>query len=70
MQLIVITLALIAIISSVITAKGYCNNLEAGLPFIQSFTPEQYGSLGQNTDIVQDEDGIIYIANCENLDYG
>ena len=44
----------IAIIVCVLSPNGQCENIEKGLPFIQSFTPGQYGALGQNTDIVQD----------------
>ncbi len=58
-----IKIYLAALVTFLSISNGICENLEAGLPFIQSFTPEQYGALGQNTDIIQDKDGIIYIAN-------
>lgn len=38
-----------------------------GLPFITHFTKAQYGAGTQNWDIIQDDKGIIYIANNDGL---
>lgn len=38
-----------------------------GLPFVQHFSKEVYRGGTQNWDFVQDEDGILYVANNEGL---
>ncbi len=40
---------------------------ELGLPFIQNFTLTDYSAGSQNWDIVQDDKGIIYVANNEGV---
>ncbi|MEZ4687323.1 MAG: hypothetical protein R3B47_15020 [Bacteroidia bacterium] len=34
-----------------------------GYPFIQNFGPDDYPGLGQNWAVVQDSQGLIYVAN-------
>ena len=40
---------------------------ERGLPLIQTFLPEDYHSDSQNTSIVQDSTGFIYVANMNGI---
>ncbi|MGB5556213.1 MAG: HAMP domain-containing sensor histidine kinase, partial [Flavobacteriaceae bacterium] len=40
---------------------------EAGLPFIQNYTPDDYNAHGQNWGAVQDSLGILYFANGEGV---
>lgn len=37
--------------------------LENGLPYIQNFSPKEYGEYPQNWGIAQDERGVMYFAN-------
>lgn len=48
-----------------IPLHGQVRNL--GLPFIQSFTKENYQAAAQNSDVVQDRRGVVYFANNEGL---
>ncbi len=38
-----------------------------GDPFIQNFTPEDYHGFSQNWQVIQDKEGIIYVANNRGL---
>ena len=38
-----------------------------GLPFIQHFSGEDYGANKQNFDAVQDQNGLIYVANADGV---
>ncbi|MBX2818330.1 MAG: PAS domain S-box protein [Rhodothermaceae bacterium] len=40
---------------------------EAGLPFIQNFSPKTYGGHQQNWSMLQDDRGVIYIGNIPGL---
>ena len=42
-------------------------NQEVGLPVIRNFSAEEHGGFVQNWDIVQDERGIIYVANNQGV---
>lgn len=44
---------------------GQVRNL--GLPFLQSFSKENYQAATQNSDVVQDARGVVYFANNEGL---
>lgn len=48
-------------------AQESIDNKVYGLPFIQNYTPEDYGSNGRNWGIVQDSLGIIYVANTNGI---
>ncbi|MDP8208036.1 MAG: histidine kinase dimerization/phospho-acceptor domain-containing protein [Candidatus Electryonea clarkiae] len=43
------------------------NPEEEGLPFLQTYTPDQYGALSQNTCVIQTSDGILYFANLKGI---
>ena len=45
----------------------HCKSQQAGLPYIQNFTPKEYGAHSQNWAIIQDQRGIIYVGNTEGL---
>ncbi|KAA3662456.1 MAG: hypothetical protein DWQ10_02345, partial [Calditrichaeota bacterium] len=40
---------------------------QAGLPYIQNFTPQEYGAHSQNWAIAQDQRGLIYVGNTNGL---
>lgn len=40
---------------------------EQGKLFVESFTPDDYGGHPQNWSVVQDERGIVYVANLEGV---
>jgi len=44
-------------------ASGY----QAGIPFYKSFSAREYNAGPQNWSVVQDKDGIIYVANSEGI---
>ena len=39
----------------------------SGIPYIQNFTPEEYGANFQNLDVIQGKDGLIYAANATGV---
>ena len=40
---------------------------ERGIPYIQRYTPDDYNGHYQNWDMVQDENGLIYVANGDGI---
>ena len=42
-------------------------NSETGLPYIQNYSPDEYGAFIQNWDAVQDSLDIIYFANGDGV---
>ncbi len=57
----ILLLFLIALSASAVTPH------EQGLSFIQNFNLEQTGGASQNFGVVQDDDGLIYVANLMNV---
>jgi signal transduction histidine kinase/ligand-binding sensor domain-containing protein len=43
------------------------NNSEIGFTFLKNYNPKEYKAHGQNFDIIQDNRGIIYVANFSGL---
>ncbi len=43
------------------------SHLEAGIPFIQNFSPKEYGAHSQNWAIVQDRRGVMYFGNSSGV---
>lgn len=59
---------LLLTVISVGRAAGSPDSLGTGYPaFIRSFAPEEYGAHHQNWDIVQDDRGLIYVANTHGV---
>ena len=48
-------------------SQGLFAQQEMGSPFIQSYMPADYNAGSQNWDIVQDNNGIIYVGNNKGL---
>lgn len=65
LQLLILNLLFTWAFSPMARAQGHAGplNKEAGLPFIQNFSPKDYGAGGQNWAIVQDPRGIMYFGN-------
>ncbi len=40
-----------------------------GIPFLRNYSAEEYGAHNRNSDIVTDENGIVYVANFEGVIY-
>lgn len=58
---------LAGVMLSVFPAFALLHSPECGLPLIESFSPEDYQALGQNTSIVKDRHGAILSANLRGV---
>ena len=45
----------------------YSQNNEEGAPLVQNITPDEYGHENQNYSIIQDERGVMYVANASGI---
>ncbi|MDP2304059.1 MAG: ATP-binding protein [Ignavibacteria bacterium] len=61
-HMIIVQLILLVFVSS-----AQINNSEIGFTFLKNYNPKEYKAHGQNFDIVQDDRGIIYVANFSGL---
>jgi ligand-binding sensor domain-containing protein/DNA-binding CsgD family transcriptional regulator len=56
---------ILSLISIILLAsnQGFPQKIFSGLPFINNYSPEEYGAGIQNWQITQDDRGMIYVAN-------
>ena len=54
---------------SVLFLLGTCATFAQGIPFIRSFSSDDYHGHPMNLDVITDDNGVVFVANFEGLLY-